>query len=181
MACGVGWRYAEHTESETKRISSRAVAEIRTTPCDSKIEVKYVMGDSMDPLLQHGEMILVDRDYYRCHEIERGDLVLVEYPGRERLLVKQVKGIPTDRFHFQVIKSDYILYVNDVEVTNSLGQIYTFDEVGSRALQAYAKADGGIISPDRYLILGEQLDLSLDSTEYGLFSRNQIVGRVWKN
>ena len=47
-------------------------------------------NDSMAPTLRQGNMVLVDRIYKYCREIERTDMVAFYRPGTEELLIKRV-------------------------------------------------------------------------------------------
>ena len=47
-------------------------------------------NDSMAPTLREGNLVLVDRLYKYCREIERTDMVAYYRPGTEELLIKRV-------------------------------------------------------------------------------------------
>ena len=47
-------------------------------------------NDSMAPTLQQGDLVLVDRLYKYCYEIERTDMVAYCRPGTGELLIKRV-------------------------------------------------------------------------------------------
>ena len=47
-------------------------------------------NDSMAPTLRQGNLVLVDRIYKYCREIERTDMVAFYRPGTEELLIKRV-------------------------------------------------------------------------------------------
>ncbi len=47
-------------------------------------------NDSMAPTLKQGDLVLVDRIYKYCYEIERTDMVVYRRPGTGELLVKRV-------------------------------------------------------------------------------------------
>jgi nickel-type superoxide dismutase maturation protease len=56
-----------------------------------------VAGDSMAPLLRHGDWILVDPDAYRRRSVGRGDLVVIPDPREpSRILVKRVAAVDRD-------------------------------------------------------------------------------------
>src|SRR5947209_3555391 len=40
-----------------------------------------VVGSSMDPALLPGQLVLLHRDYYRTHPLERGDVVVFRWKG----------------------------------------------------------------------------------------------------
>ncbi len=47
-------------------------------------------NDSMAPTLRRGDLVLVDRLYKYCYEIERTDMVAYRRPGTGELLIKRV-------------------------------------------------------------------------------------------
>ena len=47
-------------------------------------------NDSMAPTLHRGDLVLVDRLYKYCYEIERTDMVAYRRPGTGELLIKRV-------------------------------------------------------------------------------------------
>ena len=47
-------------------------------------------NDSMAPTLKKGDLVLVDRIYKYCYEIERTDMVVYRRPGTGELLIKRV-------------------------------------------------------------------------------------------
>lgn len=47
-------------------------------------------NDSMAPTLRKGDLVLVDRLYKYCYEVERTDMVAYYRPGTDELLVKRV-------------------------------------------------------------------------------------------
>ncbi len=47
-------------------------------------------NDSMAPTLRQGDLVLVDRLYKYCYEIERTDIVAYYRPGSDELLIKRV-------------------------------------------------------------------------------------------
>ncbi len=56
-----------------------------------------IQGDSMSPLLNPGDEILVDRTAYRCSSPQIGDIVVAEHPFiRNELIIKRVNRIVED-------------------------------------------------------------------------------------
>lgn len=50
-------------------------------------------NDSMAPTLRQGNLVLVDRLYKYCYEIERTDMVAYYRPGTRELLIKRVVAV----------------------------------------------------------------------------------------
>jgi signal peptidase I len=59
-----------------------------------------VEGTSMQPLLQNGERLFVNRLLYKLRDIERGDVVVFYFPAKpEDYFIKRVLGLPGDKIH----------------------------------------------------------------------------------
>ena len=66
------------------------------------VQVSRVVGSSMEPTYQNGNIILVDKFFYKRSEPEVNDIVVVEYPvsDNENQIIKRVVGIGGD--HIEV-------------------------------------------------------------------------------
>src|SRR6185436_14867514 len=72
-----------------------------------------VQGTSMQPLLQDGERIVVNKFVYRFHAIERGDVVVFWYPRDPSVsFIKRVVGLPGDSVEVR----RGVVYVNGLRV-----------------------------------------------------------------
>lgn len=150
-------------------------------PCTSVRGIKLIRGDSMGPLLSEGDEVIVEDGYYACHEIERGDIVEIEYPYRETNIVKFVKGIPGDTLSIHEGVSGWGVVVNGNEVVTSENKPYALSREQIQKIDAYIQSYQGIIPPQYYLIMGNLPEGSLDSSVYGLFWKGSIVGKVLVN
>ena len=73
-----------------------------------------VQGTSMEPLLEDGERIVVNKFVYRFRPIERGDVVVFWYPRDPSVsFIKRVVGLPGDTVEIRSGR----LYVNGVAVS----------------------------------------------------------------
>src|SRR5689334_10754982 len=57
-----------------------------------------VTGDSMFPTCRNGQIKFVNKRAYRHHRPARGDIVAVEFEGRQVLLLKRIIGLPGETF-----------------------------------------------------------------------------------
>lgn len=147
--------------------------------CEEETYAVMVRGDSMEPLIADGKTITVSSGYYRCHEIGRGDVVIVEYPRRERGIVKRVRGIPGDRL--EIVETGpgmFGLRMNGESLMNSGGESYALSDEQVRRIRNDLRETDGIIRDRYYLVLGESPTGSLDSTVTGLFFEGWIVGKA---
>lgn len=122
-----------------------------------------VDGFSMRPTLDDGEFVLVNRMSYRLGDIERGDIIVFNYPANpDQELIKRVIGLPGD------------------QVTVNNGQVALNGYVLSEPYIAAAPQYNGEWSvPDNYLfVLGDNRNNSSDSHAWGMLPIENIVGKA---
>ncbi len=129
-----------------------------------------VIGVAMQPTLQSGQQILVNRLVYRLLAPKSGDVV-VFYPNGNKdahYYVKRVVAVPGDTLQIK----DGFLYVNGYQYTG-----YDFDKIEDPGL-----ADEPLqMGPDEFFMLGDNVNNSEDSRadNIGPVSRKDIAGKVW--
>jgi len=148
-----------------------------THSCPIKIEEKIVRGDSMSPLIKNGQTITVLKGYYNCHKVKRNDVILLRYAGNKNPLIKIVKAIPGDSWHLENSNGCYHIIVNGNIVKNSEGKNYCLSGKKAKMLQLYA-SDYPIIPQNAYLVLGNKVEGTMDSTRFGLLGKDNIIGKV---
>jgi signal peptidase I len=146
------------------------------------VQTFYIPSGSMEPTLQVGDRIVVNKLSYDLHGVDRGDIVVFSRPPRENCggpevndLVKRVIGLPGD------------------VVSVSGGYV---DVDGHRLDETWLpSSEQGITSPgpsgtpyslDRpyrvpagnYFVMGDNRGDSCDSRWWGPIARSLIVGKV---
>jgi signal peptidase I len=124
-----------------------------------------VQGTSMQPLLQDGERIVVNKLRYRFQPIERGDVVVFWYPHDPSVsFIKRVVGLPGDMLELR----EGVLYVN-----------------GRPQEEAYLKnfRDLSNMAPTEvkagfYFVLGDHRGSSNDSRNWGEVPEKYIYGKA---
>jgi signal peptidase I len=139
-------------------------------------EVFSVPSGSMEPTIQVGDRILVDKLFFDYHSLKAGDIVVFRRPPRDVLgvcagpevgdLVKRVVGLPG-------------------QTISSQGNTILID--GHPQAEPYLPANtplGRPIQPpvhipkNHYFVLGDNRADSCDSRYWGTISGSSIVGRV---
>lgn len=142
-------------------------------------EQKIIRGGSMEPLFHDGDKVSTLKGYYNCHNIGRGDIVLIDYPGdKESLIIKSIKGVPDDKIDLIKGNNSWNILINGEYVVNSKGEKYSLTDERSQDLRNDQRDFKGIIPTGRYLILGELNNGTMDSTMSGLFLRQMIKAKV---
>ena len=151
----------------------------KTKNCKIETEQRIVRGNSLSPFIQPGQEVKILFGYYSCHKVEKEDIVAYRYKGDYVPLVKIVKGLPGDRFRLKKFSNNkWHILINGKIVRNSQGQFYIFTGERYRMLSLYEKDYQGIIPENTYLLLGNLINGSLDSSRFGLIDKSDILGKV---
>lgn len=125
-----------------------------------------VQGTSMMPLLDDQERIFVNKFVYRLEPIQRGDIVVFQYPGDPSTsYIKRVIAVAGDRIRID----DGRVYVNGTELNE--------DYVPEAYADARSYPDS-IVPPHSYFVLGDHRSKSSDSREFGPVKENLIYGKA---
>jgi signal peptidase I len=146
--------------------------------CLVEKEIMVVQGSSLFPLIDSGQEVEVFFGYYDCHEIERGDVVLVNYTGNENFLIKIARGLPGDKFELIEKSSEWNIFINGKVLRNSENEEYLINSRQYQMLSLYEKDYENMIPESTYLILGNKTSGSVDSTQFGLVSKENLVAKV---
>ncbi len=147
-----------------------------SSSCPVQTEERTVEGTSMTPLVKPGETVKVLLGYYACRSIERGDIVLYRYAGDPNPLVKMVQAVPGDHWSLENKNGYFLILVNSRVLRNSEGKEYQIPDT-NKMLPLYTQSYP-VIPKDAYLILGDEIGGSLDSTHFGLVGQSDILGKV---
>jgi signal peptidase I len=130
---------------------------------DSVIARVRVENISMQPTLQAGEFILVNKLAYKLSDVTRGDIVIFHFPQDPREdYIKRVIGIPGDTIAVQNNK----VYVNNHPVTEPY-------------IAAEPQYSGTwTVPPDRLFVLGDNRNQSSDSHSWGFVPFENLVGKA---
>ena len=127
-----------------------------------------VQGHSMEPTLQDGERLLVDKLSYRLREPRRAEVVVFRVPGDPgRRFIKRIIGVPGDVIEFR----DGRVVLNGRVLVEPYAVGPTRGPEGPE-----------VVPPGRYFVLGDNRAHSEDSRfqEVGFIPRQDLVGRaVW--
>jgi signal peptidase I len=129
------------------------------------IQTYEVFQGSMLPNFQAGERVVVNKAVYWFREPRRGDVVIIKAPnGEEPNWIKRIIGLPGDTVE---IKKG-VTYVNGV----ALNEPYVVNSF------SYSLSER-TLAPDSYFFLGDNRDVSNDSSKGWLLTRNDIIGKAW--
>lgn len=128
---------------------------------DAVIARVKVENISMQPTLQPGEFIVVNKMAYRIGDFQRGDVVVFHFSPQEDY-IKRIIGIPGDL----VEVNDGVVSVNGAELEEPY-------------ISAPPRYDGSWQVPEGMLfVLGDNRNQSSDSHKWGFVEGESVVGKA---
>jgi len=119
----------------------------------------------MEPELQEGERVLVNKVVYNFHEPERGDVIILHPPFNPDLVyIKRVIALPGDTVEVK----DGAVYVNGTEL----------DEPYLKEPPTYTYAEKKI-PENEYFVLGDNRNNANDSHRGWTVPSENIIGKAW--
>lgn len=133
------------------------------------VGLQQVVGQSMAPNYNNGDVLILDKISYKFVDIKRGDIISFYYADT-KYLIKRVIGLPGEVIEFK----NNTLYVDGEELKEEyLNKVVTDDFL----LQSLGVNE---IPKDMYFVLGDNRQDSLDSrsSRVGLVKKSDIVGKL---
>ena len=127
-------------------------------------QATIVFGQSMEPNLHPYQRLIVDKISYRLHPPQRNDIVVIDLPHMDELLVKRVVALPGEVVEIR----KGVVYVNGEPLAEPFPHDMTPYDMAPLTL-----------GPLSYLVLGDNRSNSNDSRSFGPVTLDQILGRVW--
>ena len=130
----------------------------------------FVRGQSMEPVFENGDYLIIDEISYRFRSPQRGEVVVFKYPQNpSQRYIKRIVGLPGETIAIEA------------------GSIIIFNQEGNQILDesdylpASRQTPGDIrvsLDEDEYFVLGDNRVSSADSRRWGSLPKENIVGRV---
>lgn len=124
-----------------------------------------VDGKSMEPTLYNNNIVLLNKLDYRLNDIKRFDVVVVNL-GKERL-IKRVIALPGEHVEYKEDNLYIDGFVVDENFKHDTTNDFKLEKIG------YLKIPG-----DKYFVVGDNRNDSVDSRMIGLVDKDDIVGSV---
>lgn len=123
-----------------------------------------VDGNSMEPSLHDGDLVVVNRLAYRVGTPSRGDIIVFYFPyDPHKRYIKRLIGLPGDRVSVEAGQ----LFVNG----QALHEPYVAGE---------ASRDGQwVVGPSEVFVLGDNRANSSDSSDWGTVPMTEVIGKAF--
>ncbi|MCM1287072.1 MAG: signal peptidase I [Clostridium sp.] len=133
------------------------------------VQTVTVIGPSMNGTLTDGQVVFVNKLYYKFHDVERYDIIafsLVE--GDDYYDIKRVIGLPGETISIK----EGMVYINDQPLGMSV--------IEEKILTAGIAKNEIKLGANEYFLLGDNVNNSEDSryTNIGNISSAEILGKV---
>lgn len=132
------------------------------------VSITQVVGNSMSPNLQSGEILFLNKVKYRYSDVKRGDIISLDYADT-KYLIKRVIGLPGDTVSIK----NSVVYINNEKyeepyLPNDLRYAdFSLEDIGY-----------SVIPEGMYLVLGDNRADSLDGRDIGLIGKDAINGKI---
>lgn len=127
-------------------------------------QATIVFGQSMEPNLSQNQRLIVDKISYRLRPPLRDDIIVLDLPEMDEMLVKRIVGLPGEVVEVR----EGAVYVDGEALPESYPHDLTpFD------------MEAILLGPLNYFVLGDNRGNSNDSRVFGPVHREHILGRVW--
>lgn len=153
------------------------IAYIAVIFCLTYLFITFVMqrtevsGTSMEPTLQNGDSLLIEKVSYRFSGPKRFEIIVFPYKyGNQQFFIKRVIGLPGE-----TVRIDYAgnIYIN--------GEILE-ENYGAEIMRDPGRAETEVVlGDDEYFVLGDNRNNSMDSRDIsvGSIKKKDIMGRAF--
>jgi signal peptidase I len=136
------------------------------------VQAVHVEGLSMWATLDDNDYLIANKVDYRLHAPHRGDIIILRPPtDNSKDFIKRVIALPGERL---LIRAGDV-YING----HKLDEPYLPEHWTSFTEWPPSNANGQVMGPDEYFVMGDNRNKSQDSRTFGPITRDRIDGRAW--
>jgi len=139
----------------------------------------FIPSESMEPLLEKGDRVLVNKLSYHLHDINRGDVVVFERPEDSNAeikdLIKRVIGLPGE----SVVIKDNRVFINGKALDEPYLPPGTINQPTGSYAHHCTPEDPCVVPPNSVWVMGDNRTNSSDSRYIGPIPEDKIVGRAF--
>lgn len=135
-----------------------------------------VEGESMQPTLEDGNKLIVNKIGYQIGDLDRFD-VIVFHANEKEDYVKRIIGLPGDEIQYK----DDQLFINGKKVEEPYLEKYRNQTLTRRLTEDFTlteKTGVETVPEGKLFVLGDNRLGSYDSRQFGFITVEQVVGKV---
>lgn len=125
-----------------------------------------VDGRSMNPTVNHGDRLMVNKLFFMKKNITRGDIIDFYVPSAKKYYLKRVIGVEGDTV--EIIKDR--VYLN--------GEMLEENYVSTNVTTPHNENTKWVVPEGHVFVLGDNRSNSRDGRDLGTIPRSDIVGKI---
>lgn len=139
-----------------------------------KWDEKNIKWGSMEPLIKNGAKVLFNSGYYDTKEniAVAWDIISYDFKWEKEPIIKKIVANDNDNIEIK----DNTLFVNWIEVKNSIWESYNFSEWEQKMMGMYIK--DWKIPKDSLFILWDNTHNSIDSRRFWAISTRDVFWKI---
>jgi len=136
------------------------------------VQAVHVEGLSMYATLDDNDYLIANKIDYRLHPPQRGDIIILRPPtDNSKDFIKRVIALPGEK----LLIRNSVVYING----RRLDEPYLPEAWTTFNNWPQNGADGQVMRPNEYFVMGDNRNRSQDSRIFGPIGRDRIDGRAW--
>jgi signal peptidase I len=133
-----------------------------------------IPAGSMLPTIYTGDYVVVNRNAYADHPVEKGDIIVFQKPTKKTIdYIKRVVATPGDTVEIR----DKKLFLNGTEQVEEF-TIFTNSEILPGTVSPKDNFGPKTIPENELFVLGDNRDNSIDSRYFGLVHIELVKGKL---
>lgn len=162
-------------------LSSRAIEFIQTLVLFAAIgtaiylfiaQPHKVSGLSMFPTMHDGDYIITNKIGYRLNPPQKGQIIVFKNPREESQdFIKRIIGTPGDTVK---VENGHV-FVNGSQINES----YLNSTVVTTSGSFLKEGEEISVTPDHFIVMGDNRLQSSDSREWGFVAKDEIIGQAF--
>lgn len=143
-------------------------------------EVMEMADVLMTGTIDKGEKFKASFGWYKCHAVERNDIVLLKVPGTQKQVVKIVRALKGDRFEVvrEPITRSWALKINSTLLMYKNKPYFFGDDQFKPTLQIFEKSHKQTLGENEYIVFSGVPPGFEDSSNFGIVSSEEFVAKV---
>jgi signal peptidase I len=138
----------------------------------SPVRITRVGGNSMSSTYANGEWVLIHKRHYVSHPVQHGDVIVFRRPS-DGDYIKRVYALP----------GETVWLVRQNDERHKWDQVITEQQAtallsGSLSRLGVARIGSMVVPPDEVFVLGDNVNYSIDSRDFGTVPLDTVLGYV---